>query len=245
MFLFYRLLLAHLLADFPLQFTQLFKLKVSSRWGTAFHGGIFTLLALILALPYLAYNSMWIFILLLGISHIFIDETKLSLTRKFKIDNLWLFLLDQGLHIGLIGLLATTVSGRVVWNWPLYNFPSFLTQAYNDPQSKVIIYIIAYLIATFGGTFVIYYLKKTFFTRQLGKVIISRPEKYFGILERFLIVSLVIFPGHFYFFILVVLITRGITCIRQKQLGAWIDFLSSTILAITIGLILRIWIVTW
>lgn len=245
MFLFYRLLLAHLLADFPLQFTQLFRLKVSSRWGTAFHGGIFTLLALILAYPYLTHNSMWVFVLLLGISHILIDETKLSLTRKFRIDNLWLFLLDQGLHIGLIGLLAATSPGRLVLNWPLYNFPSFLTQVYDDPQSKVIIYSIAYLIATFGGTFLIYYLKRTFFTKQLGKVIISRPEKYFDMLERFLIVSLVIFPGHFYFLILVVLITRGITCIRQKQLGAWIDFLSSNILAITIGLILRIWIVTW
>ncbi len=245
MFLFYRLLLAHLLADFPLQFTQLFRLKVSSRWGTAFHGGIFTLLALILAFPYLAHNSMWVFILLLGIFHILIDETKLSLIRKFKVDNLWLFLVDQGLHIGLIGLVAATSLGRLVLNLPLYNFPSFLTQVYDDPQSKVIIYSIAYLIATFGGTFLIYYLKKTFFTRQLGKVIISRPEKYFGILERFLIVSLVIFPGHFYFFILVVLITRGITCIRQKQLGDWIDFLSSTLLAIAMGLILRIWIVTW
>ena len=245
MFLFYRLLLAHLLADFPLQFTQLFRLKVSSRWGTAFHGGIFTLLALILAFPYLAHNSMWVFILLLGIFHILIDETKLSLIRKFKVDNLWLFLVDQGLHIGLIGLVAATSLGRLVLNLPLYNFPSFLTQVYDDPQSKVIIYSIAYLIATFGGTFLIYYLKKTFFTRQLGKVIISRPEKYFGILERFLIVSLVIFPGHFYFFILVVLITRGITCIRQKHLGTWIDFLSSTLLAIAMGLILRIWIVTW
>ena len=245
MFLFYRLLLAHLLADFPLQFTQLFRLKVSSRWGTAFHGGIFTLLALIFAFPYLAHNSMWVFILLLGISHIFIDETKLSLTRKFKIDNLWLFLLDQGLHIGFIGLLAATSLGRLVLNWPLYNFPSLLTQVYNDPQSKVIIYIIAYLSATFGGTFLIYYFKKTFFIRRLEEVIISRPEKYFGILERFLIVSLVIFPGHFYFFIPVVLITRSIACARQKQLGTWIDFLSSTILAITMGLILRIWIVTW
>ncbi|MCK4648379.1 DUF3307 domain-containing protein [bacterium] len=245
MFLFYRLLLAHLLADFPLQFTQLFKLKVSSRWGTAFHGGIFTLLALILAYPYLTLNSIWVFILLLGISHIFIDETKLSLTRKFKIDNLWLFLLDQGLHIGFIGLLAATSLGRLVLNWPLYNFPSFLTQAYNDPQSKVIIYIIAYLIATFGGTFLIYYLKKTFFIKQLGEVVISQPEKYFGILERFLIVNLVIFPGHFYFLIPIVLITRGIACAKQKHLGTWIDFLTSIVLAIIIGLILRIWVVTW
>ena len=245
MFLFYRLLLAHLLADFPLQFTQLFRLKVSNRWGTAFHGGIFTLLALILAYPYLTLNSIWVFILLLGISHIFIDETKLSLTRKFKIDNLWLFLLDQGLHIGLIGLLAVTSLGRLVLNWPLYNFPSFLTQAYNDPQSKVIIYIIAYLIATFGGTFLIYYLKKTFFIRQLGEVVISQPERYFGILERFLIVNLVIFPGHFFFLIPVVLITRSIACARQKQLGTWIDFLTSIVLAIIIGLILRIWVVTW
>ena len=245
MFLFYRLLLAHLLADFPLQFTQLFRLKVSNRWGAAFHGGIFTLLALILSLPYLAHNSMWVFILLLGIFHILIDETKLSLTRRFKIDNLWLFLSDQGLHIGLIGLLAATSLGRLVLNWPLYNFPSFLTQAYNDPQSKVIIYIIAYLTATFGGTFLIYYLKKTLFIKQLGKVIISRPEKYFGILERFLIVSLVIFPGHFYFFIPVVLITRSIACARQKHLGTWIDFLTSIVLAIIIGLILRIWVVIW
>lgn len=244
MFLFYRLLLAHLLADFPLQFTQLFRLKVSSRWGTAFHGGIFTLLALILAYPYLTHNSMWVFIFLLGISHIFIDETKLLITCKFKIDNLWFFLLDQGLHIGLIGFLSATSLGRLILNWPLYNFPSFLTQAYNDPQSKVIIYLTAYLIATFGGTFLIYYLKKTFFKKQLGEVIISHPEKYFGILERFLIVSLVIFPGHFYFFIPVVLITRSIACAKQKHLGTWIDFLSSTILAIIIGLILRIWIVT-
>lgn len=244
MFLFYRLLLAHLLADFPLQFTRLFKLKVSRSWGTVFHGGIFTLLALIFAYPYLTHNAAWVFILLLGISHIFSDRAKLSITRRFKIDNLWLFLLDQGLHIGLIGLLAATSPGRLILSWPLANFPSFLTQVYNDPQSKVIIYIIVYLIATFGGTFLIYYLKKTFFIKQLGEVTISGQEKYCGILERFLILSLFVLPGYFYFLTPVVLVARGITCVKRNDLHLRVDFLSSTILAVITGLILRTWIVT-
>ncbi len=49
MVLFWRLLLAHVIADFPLQTDAVFAIKKEKRWGVFLHGTIFGLVAILLA----------------------------------------------------------------------------------------------------------------------------------------------------------------------------------------------------
>jgi len=71
---FYRLLLAHFLADFPLQPNELYRLKTKSLLGSAIHGSVFGLVALSLLLPGGA--PVWGVVALLTAFHILVDHVK-------------------------------------------------------------------------------------------------------------------------------------------------------------------------
>lgn len=100
--IFYQLLLAHLIADFPLQFNELFKLKVKSKWGVLLHSAIVGVVAILFLLPYVFCIWMWVAIIILIASHFLIDYARVILARKTNLDNLWMFLLDQFCHIGVV-----------------------------------------------------------------------------------------------------------------------------------------------
>jgi len=53
MSLFYRLLLAHIIADFPLQTKQIFNIKMNTEWGVLLHSLIVLIFSVLLTFPYL------------------------------------------------------------------------------------------------------------------------------------------------------------------------------------------------
>lgn len=59
MFIFDRLLLAHLLADFPFQTNWIYAQKLKSIWGVILHCGIVTLFNIIFLFPYLHLPQVW------------------------------------------------------------------------------------------------------------------------------------------------------------------------------------------
>jgi len=59
--LFLKLILAHLIADFILQFEELYQLKIRSFLGHLFHALIHGLVSLALLYPYLNVLQIWIF----------------------------------------------------------------------------------------------------------------------------------------------------------------------------------------
>lgn len=98
------LLLAHLLADFPLQTNTIYRLKSRAWWGVALHAAVHAAMALMLTRPPALY---WHVYLIIGVVHFVIDWAKL----RFKGAKQWPgFLLDQLAHI------ATALT--VAWIWP-------------------------------------------------------------------------------------------------------------------------------
>ena len=107
MFLFLRLILAHFLADFPLQPSLIYKFKLRSFWGQALHAAIFTICSIVLCWPFLRIKALWILIVFLGTSHLLIDCLKVRYfnTEKYKVGT---FLADQALHIATISVIFLT-----------------------------------------------------------------------------------------------------------------------------------------
>lgn len=74
--LFYRLLLAFLIADYPLQTDTVFRLRYEKRWGVFLHAGIHLLVTLLLCLPFLHDPLFILAVLALQVGHAFFDKVK-------------------------------------------------------------------------------------------------------------------------------------------------------------------------
>lgn len=120
MSLFWRLVLAHLLADFLFHFNFIYKLKNTKVFAGYFvHGVVFFLLALICCSSFL--NITWMHfgsfyldgtksILILAVLHALLDKINPSETRSFQGHNFSLFLLWQAMEIMLLFIVAPFVS---------------------------------------------------------------------------------------------------------------------------------------
>lgn len=97
---FLALLLAHLLADFPLQTNRIFRLKIAGNLGLALHVLIHLLMASLLIQQPAQHLDL---LLVLGVAHFATDWVKL----RFSKDPQWPgFVLDQLAHLSAIALLA-------------------------------------------------------------------------------------------------------------------------------------------
>ncbi|MFZ0544838.1 MAG: DUF3307 domain-containing protein [Candidatus Promineifilaceae bacterium] len=100
MIILFTLLLAHLIADFPLQTNWIFALKLKSNKGIAFHVLIHLVVTALLIQEPLTQAKLFI---ILGTTHFLIDWLKLRFPTERQVPG---FLLDQVLHLTAIGFLA-------------------------------------------------------------------------------------------------------------------------------------------
>ncbi len=234
MIIFYQLLLAHLIADFPLQFNELFKLKVKSKWGVLLHGAIVGVVAILFLLPYIFCIWMWVAIIILIASHFLIDYARVIFARKTNLDNLWIFLLDQFCHIGVIWLISLLI---ISISAPLLEIPEFVRSVLYD---KVIILTVSgFIAAGYLGAILIHYLKKMFVKAYMSQALST---KRYGIIERLLVMALILMPGLFFLFIPTVLITRmAISRVKEEEYSLF-DSIVSLSIAVIFGLILKIFL---
>lgn len=108
-FLFYRLILAHVVGDYLLQFDWLYAFKVKSHRGIALHCIIVALAGIILSYPYAGHPLMWAYYALLYISHFFMDIGKFQLINKAGWQNKDAFLFDQFMHILWVVIVSVLV----------------------------------------------------------------------------------------------------------------------------------------
>jgi len=234
LFLFLRLLLAHLVADFPLQFTKLFKLKSESFKGVVLHGCIFGIIAVLFSYPFITFSFIGMYLLFLWVFHIFIDWLKIHMIHKWKReDNLGLFILDQVLHLISIAVVIPFTKIQV-------RTAAGLGKLYmND---KFIVFCIFYIISMFMATILIYYMKKTFTGKE---VYFPRKGKYRDIFERAIVTTLVVLPGWYWALIPVVVGTKVALCAKHNFKENEYDYsiftlIASPSIAVISGLILRI-----
>ena len=133
MFLFYRLLFAHIIADFPLQTSQIFKIKMNTQWGVILHTLIVLIFSILFAFPYLENPKVIAVLLIIFLSHTVIDKLKLEYFKKTNTHRLKIFIIDQVLHISIIAILAFNFPEKILLTSPFNNvFLSNLIHLYNN-----------------------------------------------------------------------------------------------------------------
>ncbi len=133
MSLFYRLLLAHVIADFPLQTKQIFNVKMNTEWGVMLHTFIVLIFSILFTFPYLENLKVIAVLLIIFISHTIIDKLKLKYSKRTSTPSLKIFLIDQVLHISIIAILTFSFTEKVLLTFPFNNvFLSYLIDLYNN-----------------------------------------------------------------------------------------------------------------
>lgn len=227
MFIFWRLLLAHFIADFPIQTDKIYLLKTKYPWGSFFHSGIFIIVSILLLWPLWGQPDFWFFLLFLFLSHGFQDWLKIIYNRQASHDTVWLFLFDQILHIVFIStvllLPLSIINYSSGWSGWFYWYG----------QDKMIIYLVFLISIGFGGAILVPYVEKM--VKHLPQVEIPPKYKYQGVLERMLIVVLISIPGYWYIF------TPGVFLVRyfSRENYSTVSVVVSVLGAVAGGILLR------
>ena len=180
------LLIAHFLADFTFQGSTLAEEKKNSQGALLLHStiyaGVMALACFAGVKPLYALLPAAVF----AVTHLVIDECKCLIARRW--DSIWLFLIDQALHIGVIIL---------VWRFfYLESVPSSLMLAAQKvPRANNILAITLILTVNWDPACVL--VRKLFDELNTGEERISfndepRAGRIIGKLERFIIVILML-----------------------------------------------------
>ena len=159
MYLFYRLLLAHIIADFPLQTNQIFKVKTNTEWGVLIHTLIVLLFSILFAFPYLENLKVLIILLIIFLSHTVIDKLKMEYSKKTKNQSMRILLLDQALHIAIIAVLTFNFTESYLLSSPFNSaFLKYLIDIYNN--DIFIISLIGYITSVFFIPILLMYIRE-------------------------------------------------------------------------------------
>lgn len=186
MFIFLRLLLAHFIGDFPLQFSRIYKLRYKGLKGALPHSIIISGTFILFSWPYLKLPGLWGFICLISVTHLLQDWIKISRTKDQK-EGFWPYLSDQILHIAIIATVFLTGLKDLK---PPEQTIALLARFYN--ADAIIICLIFVIAASYGGTYMIETFKNTFLrTRHRHTTF----EKRYGMFERAIIVLIFLYAG--------------------------------------------------
>jgi len=181
---------------------------------------------------------MWEFIFFLWLVHGVQDWLKVMVGEKYHLDNIWVFLLDQSLHVGFLGVLFSFGLAKLAPPEAL----SKLVSLYND--NNVVIYAIAFVSIGFGGGILISYIKNLFY--GTGKGDLTSPQRYIQVLERIVIMGLMLLKGYYYLAIPGIWIIHSgyITFKKRKEeqfrFSSLFDLIFNTAIAVGMPLILKL-----
>lgn len=232
MFLFLKLVLAHLIADFILQFEELYQLKVRSFLGQLFHVLIQGLVALVLLFPYLNEPVIWAFVAGLVAVHLIQDLIKYSLTRKMPAHTFAYFMIDQACHILATAAILFFPISREVRGLP--DLP-FLDALYRN--NVWTIGLIFFITLTFAGSYILNAFSKSYLKGHAPRYLISSPEMVHAIVERSLVAGILLFSASPWMTLLAPCV--GVLRLPFKPLRDLKGFLMSMIYAITVTLLFK------
>jgi len=112
------LILAHFLADYPMQSNRLVAYKSKHFAGIVLHSLTHVLTSFLLTLPFIASGKLWLGIAAIFVTHNLFDEIKVNLNRRFPTHFFLFYVIDQIAHWLVIvavscysGLVSTTFAG--------------------------------------------------------------------------------------------------------------------------------------
>ncbi|NOY77355.1 MAG: DUF3307 domain-containing protein [Calditrichaeota bacterium] len=200
--LFWLLVLAHLVGDFPLQTDTIFHYKNKYKWGILLHVSICAVMNMVFTIPFLGYPSFWLVLFILFISHVFYDSGKIWITQTVLKDNIFLFLFDQFLHFATIWLVTVFFLGihttlHIDYSMPFYS------------DRTLVIQLSGFVFAVFALAPLVFYVQQ-FINSRLEKkkrknlVFPEFRERVPGYVERFLLVLFAFLGGWFWLGVLIV-----------------------------------------
>lgn len=233
MFLFLKLVLAHLIADFVLQFEELYQLKVRSLWGHILHVLIHGIMSLLLVFPYLNVPQMWLFIGGVIALHLIQDIIKYTLTKKIPKNTFVYFIGDQCVHILILSVILLFPISSQIRGFPQ---DAFLNRLYVNSQWTI--GAIFFVLLTFAGSFTLYAFYKGTRKDLRPNHGITSFELLFAIAERTIAGTAALLVTNFLWLLLVPLV--GIARLPFKIMRDRTDFLISISYAILLGLLFRL-----
>ncbi|MFB0534196.1 MAG: DUF3307 domain-containing protein [Anaerolineae bacterium] len=226
------MLLAHIVADYVLQWDGLARWKSERLSGVIVHGGIVMAVTWLLSLPYT--EGWWPYALLIGLTHTLIDALRTRAGQVSSRTALGLFLLDQALHLAIIlamlslsGYLALGQMVQAVVRWA--------------QDVRLVAFLVGYTFITMPAWIIVRFLVRGLVASTEAEALLST-NKYVGILERGLITTLVI-VGQFALIPLVAaprLVFDGPRVRENGMTSGYVaELLTSAAVAIAVGLALR------
>jgi hypothetical protein len=228
MVLFWRLLLAHLIADFPLQTDAVFAIKKGRAWGLLLHSTLFGLTAILLAGPFLRIWAVWGSLVLLWLFHSAIDKAKLALVGSGRKDHLVYFLLDQVLHIGTVALVCLFLN----------RIPQVSAIASSIRPIKI---SIAYVVSVWVSPLFCFYARTAFSPQKID---FQRQQsvlwRTIGYVERLMMTAVAASGGRLFLILPLVLLPRiGLSIFtQQSKFSSW-ELILGSIIAFAAGLWVR------
>ena len=187
MFLFLKLVLAHLIADFILQFEELYQLKVRSFLGQLAHALIHGIAALVILDPYLNEPLIWAFAAGIVLIHLAQDLIKYSMTRRNPAHTFFYFMADQACHILVLSAIFLLPVSREVRGFP---GAPLLDALYRE--SAWTLDAIFFILLTFAGNYILNAFAKSFLRDAPLLFMIRTPEMIHAMIERSLIAWILI-----------------------------------------------------
>lgn len=241
------MLLAHLVGDYILQWDNLSRWKSEAFGGVLVHGLIVTAVTLLFSLPF--DQDWWPWAIFIGVTHTIIDGIELPIRRRLSTKDsgqaaLALFIADQVAHLMIIAL-------ALIWSGYL-KAPALLEGlASASSENPLLTFIVAYAFLTMPAWIITKFLVYGLMDDSPPDFSLTFSNKYFGMLERGLIATLIIF-GQFLLIPLVALPRIILQWNRTTRYSAadpmsarksnflyTAELLTSIALAIAIGLGLR------
>ncbi len=242
MFLFLRLLLAHFIADFPLQTKRVYLLKARGGAGKWVHTAVIFGVSVLFAFPYWDYPDIWFYLIGATLIHHLYDWIKVILNQDGSPRHaLFRFMADQVGHLAVLAFVLLMSAGQVTRVFP---GDSLLARIYNS--DFWMLYGSLLIAATYFATYFIEAFKQSYAAPGSSKVL-PNTYKYFGILERTALFHLAFLGEFAWILIPAALLPRFIAARYSKPLWGKIHITSpaevclSLILGVVPGLALR-WI---
>ncbi len=231
--IFYALLLAHLITDF-MQPAILVRLTKRGFAGVLVHTIVYLILCTVVLFGYGSY--WWVWVIVLAFSHFFVDHLKYVLNYKVS-RGFYVFILDQIIHVAIIALVVFKGNFAKLEPSPFL----YLVSDY----WKLLPAVAGYVAGTFGASILVFEAGRTFTfksdcsVREAGQnAVATFRERFPGIVERALAISFIVaslyylLPFAFSISIYKIIKRYGTTAAKRFI----IEFVVSTISAITIGL---------
>ncbi len=227
--IFWRLFLAHLLADFTFQTDYINRAKRSAVSGMLLHVFTHAVFSYILVRDYLGqvwFNlfslqvSGWFALLALMTVHFGVDELRVYLIKKLKYpDSTFSFLADQFAHA-----------------YAIFMFTPFSFSGADFIPEKWVFLLSCLVIVTHFATVFFYFLEKDFLEASFP----GFDQKYFMIFERAVIWAFFMMPGNWWIALLALWLVQFFYVKRKRIMDvSSLNFYGSIVFSCIFGLISR------